>query len=153
MRKYIFIAIAGSLGTILRYVIRNIHISNYKEIIPINTLLINISGSFLLAFILTVALEIWTFDTDIRLGIATGFIGSYTTFSTMCKETVELMRRGYYYSAISYICFSAMLGLAAAYFGVILAREVISKLVNKNNSYNLEDEDTPEHEQLRREIR
>ena len=133
MRKYIFIAVGGMLGALLRYVIKNIHINNYKEVIPINTLFINVSGSLLLALILTIAFEIFTFDADIRLGIATGFFGAYTTFSTLCKETVNLMTKGDYYSSISYIGFSIMLGLAASYFGVVLAREVVSKFKNKHN--------------------
>lgn len=132
MRKYTFIAIGGILGAILRYMIKNIHFYHYKEVVPINTLLINVSGSFMLALILTIAFEVWELDADIRLGIATGFLGAYTTFSTMCKETVNLMRKGYYYSSISYICFSTILGLSAAYFGVVLAREVISKLAQKD---------------------
>ena len=145
MRKYTFIALGGMLGAILRYLIKNIHINNYKGIIPINTLFINISGSFVLALILTIAFEVFEFDADIRLGIATGFLGAYTTFSTLCKETVNLMRQGDYYSAISYIGFSTMLGLAAAYFGVILAREVVSKFVNyKNDSDDVELEDEKE---------
>jgi len=133
MRKYIFISIGGMLGAILRYAIKNIHINNYKEVIPINTLFINVSGSLLLALILTIAFEIFAFDANIRLGIATGFFGAYTTFSTLCKETVDLMTLGDYYSAISYIGFSIMLGLAASYFGVVLAREVVSKYKIKQN--------------------
>lgn len=138
MRKYIFIAIGGSLGAILRYMIKNVHIYHYKEVVPINTLFINVTGSLMLALILTVAFEVWQLDADIRLGIATGFLGAYTTFSTMCKETVSLMEQGYYYSSISYICFSTMLGLATAYFGVVLAREAVSKLVNKGRYYDME---------------
>ncbi|MCB2294567.1 fluoride efflux transporter CrcB [Clostridium algoriphilum] len=133
MRKYIFIAVGGMLGAILRYVIKNIHINNYKEAIPINTLFINVSGSLLLALILTIAFEVFEFDADIRLGIATGFFGAYTTFSTLCKETVNLMTQGDYYSAVSYIGFSVMLGLAASYFGVVLAREVVSMFKTERN--------------------
>lgn len=143
MRKYTLIAIGGILGAILRYTIKNIHVYHYKEVVPINTLFINVTGSFMLALILTIAFEIWELDADIRLGIATGFLGAYTTFSTMCKETVSLMSQGYYYSSISYICFSTMLGLAAAYFGVVLAREVVSKLVNRDNSYGMQFEEAP----------
>ncbi len=145
MKKYILIALGGMLGALLRYKIEHIHIYHYREVIPINTLLINISGSFLLALILTIAFEIWQFSSDVRLGIATGFLGAYTTFSTLCKETVNLMNQGYYYSSISYICFSTMLGLAAAYFGVVLAREIVVKLVNGSNNYsnsNLEEVST-----------
>ena len=58
MRKYIFIVIGGMLGAMLRYYIKNIRIYHYKEVIPINTLLINVSGTFLLSLILTVAFEI-----------------------------------------------------------------------------------------------
>lgn len=143
MRKYTFIAIGGMLGAMLRYAIKNIHITNYKEAIPINTLLINVSGSLLLALILTVAFEVFEFDSDIRLGLATGFLGAYTTFSTLCKETVNLMSQGDYYSSISYIGFSAIFGLSASYFGVVLAREVVSKFINKKDD-NLDPEDTQE---------
>ncbi|MBU3183869.1 fluoride efflux transporter CrcB [Clostridium estertheticum] len=132
MKKYTFIAIGGMLGAILRYVIKSIHIYHYKEVIPINTLLINISGTFLLSLILTIAFEIYEIDSDIRLGIATGFLGAFTTFSTLCKETVNLINQGYYYSSISYIGFSAMFGLAAAYFGVIVAREVVPIFITRN---------------------
>jgi len=133
MRKYTFIAIGGMLGAVLRYVIKNINVYHYKGVIPINTLLINVSGSLLLALILTVAFEIFKFDADLRVGIATGFLGAYTTFSTLCKETVNLMNQGYYYSAISYIVFSTMLGIGAVYLGVILARKVMAKYINKRN--------------------
>jgi fluoride exporter len=130
MRRYTFIALGGMLGAVLRYIIKSIHIYHYNEVVPINTLLINISGCFLLALLLTIAFEVFEFDADLRLGIATGFLGAYTTFGTLCKETVNLTKQGDYYSAISYIGFSTMLGFVATYFGVILAREVVSKLVH-----------------------
>jgi len=145
MRKYVFIAIGGMLGAILRYLIKNIHIASYKGTIPLNTLILNVSGTLFLALILTIAFEIFKFDADIRLGIATGFLGAYTTFSTLCKETVTLMNQGDYYSAISYIGFSIMFGLAAAYFGVVLAREVLSKFIDNNNDPDdIDPEDTQE---------
>jgi len=131
MRKYIFISIGGILGAICRYLIKGIHIYHYHENVPINTLMINITGSFVMALILTIAFEIWEFDASIRLGIATGFLGAYTTFSTLCKETVGLLHEGDYFSAISYITVSTMIGIAAAYFGIVLAREVVSKLIKK----------------------
>ncbi|HEY0221367.1 fluoride efflux transporter CrcB [Lactovum miscens] len=143
MRKYTFIAIGGMLGAILRYTIKNIHIFSYKEVIPINTLIINVSGTLLLALVLTISFEIFELDADIRLGIATGFLGAYTTFSTLCKETVNLMNQGDYYSAISYIGFTVMLGLAAAYFGVVLARDVVAKFIDKDNGADdMDTEDT-----------
>ena len=124
LRKYIFVGGGGFIGAILRYSIEQIQIYNYQEKVPLNTLFINISGAFLLALILTAAFEVWEMDADIRLGITTGLLGAYTTFSTLCKETVGLMQSGDYYSAISYITVSTMLGLGAAYFGVVLSRKI-----------------------------
>lgn len=135
MKKYAYIAIGGMLGSMLRYFIKNINFNNYKEAmqIPIDTMLINVSGSFLLALILTISFEIYKFDADLRLGIATGFFGAYTTFGSLCKETVNLINKGEYFSSISYIGASTIMGLAAVYLGVALARKVISKSVHYHN--------------------
>lgn len=138
MRKYFFIGLGGFLGAISRYFIKNIHIYHYKESVPLNTLIINVTGSFVLGLLLTVALEIWEMNDDIRLGITTGFLGAYTTFSTLCKETAALFSKGYYYSAVSYITMSTVIGLAAVYFGVVAAREVVAKIVKEDTGEVLE---------------
>lgn len=132
MRKYFFISVGGILGAISRYLIKGVHIYHYHENVPLNTLIINVTGSFMLALVLTIAFEIWEFDASIRLGISTGFLGAYTTFSTLCKETAGLINKGDYFSAITYITDSAMVGIAAVYLGMVLAREVVSKLVKKD---------------------
>ncbi len=131
MRKYIYIGCGSFIGAVLRYLIKGIQICNYNENVPLNTLFINVLGAFLMALILTIAFEVWDFDSDVRLGVTTGFMGAFTTFSTLCKETVVLMQNGDYFSAISYMTVSVMLGLGAAYFGIVLARETGSKLFGK----------------------
>ena len=138
MRKYVFISIGGILGAILRYLIEGVHISHYNKSMPLNTLIINVAGSFILSLFLTIAFEVREFDANIRLGIAIGLLGAFTTFSTLCKETVGLLHEGDYFSAISYITVSTMIGLAAVYFGIVLAREVVSKLF-KNNKGELKE--------------
>ncbi|MHC1720030.1 MAG: fluoride efflux transporter CrcB [Clostridiaceae bacterium] len=129
MKKYAYIMVGGALGAVLRLAIENTHIWNYHENIPLNTLIINITGSFILALFLTIAFEVLEVDADLRLGVSTGFLGAFTTFSTLCMETVMLLSGGEYFSAISYVTMSTMLGLAAAYFGIVLARESVSKLL------------------------
>lgn len=124
MRKYIFLACGGFAGAILRYSIEQIQIPSYHGNIPVNTLFINITGTFLIAFILTIAFEVWEIHADIRLGLTTGFLGAYTTFSTFCKESVGLMRDGHYFSAVLYITVSTLLGLGVAFFGTVLARKI-----------------------------
>ena len=138
MRKYIYIGCGAFAGAILRYLIEQIQWQNYHENVPLNTLFINISGAFLLAFIMTIAFEVWTMDADARIGITTGFLGAYTTFSTLCKETVILMRNGDYFSAISYITVSTMMGFGAVYFGVVLARNIGSLKTKKEEKTAIE---------------
>jgi CrcB protein len=86
--------IGGALGAMLRLAVKNISIGQYQGSFPLNTLIINISGSFVLAFFLTMTLEFFEFDADVRLGISTGFLGAYTTFSTLCRESVLLLAGG-----------------------------------------------------------
>ena len=97
MRKYIYISIGGALGAVFRLAIENVHIWNYNESIPLNTLIINIAGSFILALFLTAAYEVMEVDADLRIGLSTGFLGAFTTFSTLCKETVSLMAGGKFF--------------------------------------------------------
>lgn len=143
MKKYVYISIGGAAGAALRFYINSIHIWNYNEKIPLNTLLINVSGSFILALFLTFALEVMEVDADIRLGVSTGFLGAFTTFSTLCKETAMLIYAGDYFSAISYVTVSTMLGLSVAYFGIVLARELILKIVKSyddSEQYDMDSE-------------
>jgi len=125
MRKYIFIGVGGMTGALLRFLMKKIPIPFPIEWFPVNTLIINLIGCFALGFILTLALDILDFDPDIRLGIATGFIGAYTTFSTVCKEIVNLIFAGHYFSAFLYLILSCGLGFLCVYLGTMLARKFI----------------------------
>ncbi|NJD03098.1 MAG: hypothetical protein FIA99_11020 [Ruminiclostridium sp.] len=84
MKKYLYIGIGGSIGAILRFAVRNVKLADYKGNIPLNTLFINISGCFLLAFLLASAFSFLQLDADIRLGLSAGLFGAYTTFSSLC---------------------------------------------------------------------
>jgi fluoride exporter len=134
MKKYIYIGVGGFLGAISRYLVKGIELFQYQGAIPYNTLLINVSGSIVLALLLTISFEIWEMDENMRLGLATGFLGAFTTFSTMCKETAQLIKTGDIFSALAYISLSTILGLAGVYLGVILARKVIAKIVRRKNT-------------------
>lgn len=131
MRRYSFIALGGVLGAISRYYIKNIHILGYNGYLPLNTFIINITGSFILAMLLTTASEVFNFDEDIKLGIGTGFLGAYTTFSSMCKEAVILLRSGNFFAAFSYLCLSTIAGLFSAYLGYTVARVLLRKYSKK----------------------
>ena len=128
MRKYIFLACGSIVGAIARYLMERVKIPGYHEALPLNTLYINITGAFLIAFLLTIGLEIREFDPDVRLGLTTGLMGAYTTFSTLCKEASALLLQGEYISAASYLTASAALGLGAVALGVTAARTLGTRL-------------------------
>lgn len=131
MRKNVIIGCGSFIGAVLRYLVKGIAIVPYHGNLPFNTLFINVLGAFLLAFLLTILLDLWELDPDIRLGITTGLLGAFTTFSTLCKETVGLFERGDFFTAIWYLIATIMLGLGAAYLGVTVAREINIKLPAK----------------------
>lgn len=133
MRKNAYIMLGGALGAILRFEISNFKLPDSNMIFPINTFFINITGCFILALFLSIVLEVTEFEPDLRLGVSIGFIGAYTTFSTLCKESVNLIMGGDYIVAFSYILLSAVFGLIAIYLGNLLAKVIIARFIIKDN--------------------
>lgn len=131
MRKYVYIGCGGFAGAILRYLIGQLSMAGGDLRFPVHTLLINVSGAFLLAFLLTAALAAWAPDADVRDGVTTGFLGAFTTFSTLCKEAAALLNAGAYIPAVSYLAASVALGLGAAYAGAALARKAAARPAGK----------------------
>lgn len=121
---YVFVALGSFGGAALRFIIKDCKPFAGYGIVPFDTLLINITGAFLIAFLLTLAWEEWHFNTDIRTGLTTGLLGAFTTFSTLCKESVLLLNSGAYLQAAIYMICSLLLGLLAAWVGYALAINV-----------------------------
>ena len=89
---YFLVGIAGSFGAILRYLISISLLQNTP--FPFATLSINLIGSFLLAWLTSGLFKKTTLPSHIKTAIGTGFVGSFTTFSTLSIETVELFQNG-----------------------------------------------------------
>ncbi len=128
MKKYLYISIGGAIGAVLRVALRNVSFLDFKTNIPVDTLIINILGCFLLALFMTVSLEVLEVDAEFRMGVSTGLLGAFTTFSTFCKETIEIYSNGQYFSAGAYVMLSFGLGFAGAFLGVVLARKWVARI-------------------------
>lgn len=121
---YIYLGVGGFLGAVARYALGTLFALANTTAFPWGTWTINLLGSFVLGFFLTLSLERLTISAELRLGIATGFLGAFTTFSTFCVETFLLIEGGKAWLAAAYLLSSLVLGLVSAWFGVILARRL-----------------------------
>jgi CrcB protein len=126
MRKYLYIGLGGFLGAVLRTAIKSSSMLKTDVEFPLDTLLINVFGSFLIALFLTLCIKAIKIDLDIRLGITAGFIGAFTTFSTVCKEVLGLLEQEKAYLAIFYSFLSVTLGIVAVYTGIVIAKRIIT---------------------------
>jgi fluoride exporter len=121
----LYVAVGSAIGGVSRYLLGGLIQRLLDTTFPAGTLLINISGSFLLGAILRYAMETPTLSPEIRALLTIGFCGGYTTFSTFSYETVALLEDGEWTRAGLYVGASVLLSLVGVFLGFALAREVI----------------------------
>lgn len=124
MKKSIFVGIGGAAGTLVRYAFFQIPIPNGSVYRPLLTMLINISGSFILGLLIILFVKRFPVRAEIRIAVTAGFLGGYTTFSTMCKDAVMLLYSGKILFFAGYVIASVSLGLTAAWLGIRLGKHL-----------------------------
>ncbi|MEH6987055.1 fluoride efflux transporter FluC [Cytobacillus firmus] len=107
---YILVGAAGFLGAALRYSM-GVFLFQESAVFPIATLTVNLLGSFLLAWLTTGLMVRFSLPAHIKTAIGTGFVGSFTTFSTLSVETAALFLDGKTALAVLYIAASIIGGL------------------------------------------
>jgi CrcB protein len=122
MTNILVVGAGGFLGAIARYGVTLLVARFWTREFPLATFLINVSGSFVLGFFSTLAAEHLEIDPRLRLLVATGFVGAYTTFSTFEYETQRLVEAGAQWWGLVNIVTSVAVGYAAVQLGVWLAR-------------------------------
>jgi CrcB protein len=121
---YVWISVGAVLGANARYLVAVWAAERISAAFPYGTLAINVTGSFLLGLFLGLLAERAPADPTLRLLLAVGFCGSYTTFSTFSFETIDLLRGGQWAAAGGYIVGSILLGLAGVLGGLAVSRAV-----------------------------
>jgi CrcB protein len=122
MRTIVAIGIAGALGALARYGLDGAVSRRLPTSFPWGTFVVNVSGALVLGFILTLMTEQLTTAPWLRSALAIGFLGAYTTFSTLTYETYRLLEDGALGRAAANLLGSAMACLVAVYLGVVAGR-------------------------------
>jgi len=124
LTRYLAVAAGGAVGAMLRYYITLTGLARTAAPFPSATFVINITGSFIIGFFLTLVTERIPVNPHLRLAVAVGFVGAYTTFSTFEYETARLVEGRDYLYAFLYVILSFTIGFAAVYGGIVTAREI-----------------------------
>lgn len=123
IRNPIAISLGAIAGALSRYYLTLWFAQRLGTNFPYGTFFINLTGCFAMGFFVTWAMDrVVTISPEVRLLVATGFLGSYTTFSTYGLDTITLLRLHRFIPAGLYWIGSALLGIFSVQLGVLLAR-------------------------------
>ena len=124
MKTVIGIGIAGAAGALARYAVDGLVANRTGGGFPSGTLAVNVTGSFLLGALFVLLAERLMVAPWIRSSLLIGFIGAYTTFSTLSLETFRLFEDGAHLLALANGLGSLIAGLLAVYGGIVVGRAV-----------------------------
>jgi CrcB protein len=116
------VALGGAAGALTRYVLDGWVAERVAGAFPWGTLVINLSGSLVLGLLFALAIERDVLPAEIRAPLLIGFLGAYTTFSTLMLESWRLVEGGAVGLAFVNVVGSSLLGLAAVFIGLALGR-------------------------------
>ena len=124
IQKLACLALAGALGTLARYgLVGFVHRTNGASF-PWGTMAVNLTGCFLAGLVWTLFENRWPVSGETRTIILVGFMGAFTTFSTLILETGELLRSAEWMYAVANVAMQNVLGLAALFAGMAIGRMV-----------------------------
>ena len=124
MRTIIGIALAGALGALARYAVDGWVSRRATGAFPWGTLVVNLTGAFVLGLFFTLMTEHFRTAPWIRATVLVGLIGAYTTFSTLSLETYRLLEDGAYGLAFANAFGSMVAGVLVVFAGVAVGRMI-----------------------------
>lgn len=118
IKAILFVGAGGLVGSVLRYLIQLFISKTFITSFPWPTFAVNIIGSFIIGILYALADEGALLSPEMRLLLATGFCGGFTTFSSFAFDNLSLLNDGHIGYSLLYIMGSVVLGVFAAYIGV-----------------------------------
>lgn len=116
------ILVGGGVGSLARYLVGSAIMTRFVTRFPLGTLVVNVSGSFLIGLLMTLLTERFQPHPNWRLVLVVGFLGGYTTFSSFEWETYAAVREGGFWIGLANVVGSVALGYTAVWLGAVLAR-------------------------------
>ncbi len=126
MSGFLWVALGGALGSAARHAVNVWSAGRFGPGFPWGTFTVNVAGSFIMGVLITLLVRKWPDAPDLRLFLATGILGGFTTFSAFSMDTVNLVERGNAAVVAAYVSGSVLLSLVAVFAGVFLTRAVLS---------------------------
>jgi CrcB protein len=116
-KQILLVGIGGFIGSVARFFVSKLNLQFDILSIPVGTLAVNVTGSFIIGFITGISEKSMLISTEWRLFLMVGICGGFTTFSSFTNENLMLMHNGQYFSIFLYTALSIILGFAAVYLG------------------------------------
>ena len=120
-RYLVYVIVGSSFGGAARYLSQEFVQKRFPSFIPLSTLSVNIIGSFIIGIIYALA-ERSKISAEVRILIATGFCGGFTTFSSFAFENVKLLQDGEFFNTALYVVLSIVIGFVAVYLGILFTK-------------------------------
>jgi CrcB protein len=115
------LVIGGSIGTLARYTVAGLVYNIFGTTFPYGTLMVNLSGCFIIGVLSTLAEEKFLLGSSVRVMLMMGFCGAYTTFSSLILETNNLVHDGEMMRAFMNLFISVLAGFIIFRIGVLVA--------------------------------
>jgi len=127
MKQLLLVGVGGAIGSIARYVAGIAVMRWTGGGFPLNTLLVNVVGSFIMGVLIAVLTKVdphQAIATDVRLFVAVGVLGGFTTFSSFSADVAALWEREAQGACVMYVLASVALSIAAVFVGLYLVRRL-----------------------------
>jgi CrcB protein len=122
MKEVLIVGLGGFLGAISRYLLQTAIVNRFITIFPLGTFSINLIGSLLIGLIFGLSERYQWMTQELRLFLAIGFLGSFTTFSTFAFDNLQLIKDGNYSQLIWYTALSFVFGVGLAWLGYTITK-------------------------------
>ncbi|MGO4451947.1 fluoride efflux transporter CrcB [Phyllobacterium sp. TAF24] len=124
MNAILLVASGGAIGSVARYLVGLLMTRILGAAFPWGTLTVNVVGGLLMGLFIELLARRFDGSTELRLFVAVGIMGGFTTFSSFSLDVALLWERGEVFSALIYVLLSVILSIGALFLGLWLARAV-----------------------------